>query len=116
MFVYDAEVKASPPVTCAEPLEAEHHTLFKTRDKVRCYQLILEPGESCKVSYPFYYLTCVIKPATIETSIGEGPQTISWTKALVKGDLEWKTPTLNITITNKGDTTFDQYRNLQQKI
>ena len=109
MLVYDAEVISSPPVTQAEPLEAEKHTLFKTRDKVRCYQLILEPGESCKVSYPFYHLTCVLRAATVETSVGEGTQAISWTKDLVLGDLEWKIPTLNVTITNKGESTFEQY-------
>ena len=110
MFCIDAEVLKSPPVTCPLPLVAEHHTLIKTRDKCRVYKLELEPNQSVKVSYPFFYLSIVLKGSNVSTEVGSGGgQSISWEKELQKGDTEWSTPSLNLTITNKGPTKFEQY-------
>mmetsp|Transcript_32618 Transcript_32618/g.37992 ORF Transcript_32618/g.37992 Transcript_32618/m.37992 type:complete len:158 (-) Transcript_32618:64-537(-) len=110
MFCIDAEVLKSPPVTNPLPLVAERHTLIKTRDKCRVYHLILEPGQSVKVSYPFFYLSIVLKASNIKVGIeGNGGHGLSWQKQLKLGDLEWNTPTLDMTITNEGETKFEQY-------
>lgn len=110
MFCIDAEVLKSPPVTCPLPLVAEHHTLIKTRDKCRVYKLELEPAQSVKISYPFFYLSIVLVGSNVlvEVSGGDG-HSISWEKEFQIGDLEWHNPSLNMTITNKGSTKFEQY-------
>ena len=109
MFCIDAEVLKSPPVTSPIPLVAEHHELIKTRDRCRVYKLSLEPVQSSSVSYTFFYLTIVLKASTIQTEVGSGVHSISWEKAAQLGDLEWKTPTIGITIKNIGDTVYEQF-------
>lgn len=110
MFCIDAEVLKSPPVTSPFPLVAENHTLTKTRDKCRVYKLELEPNQSTKVSYPFFYLSIVLKGSNVSLEVGGGDgHSISWEKELKLGDMEWQSPTLNLTITNKGPTKFEQY-------
>lgn len=110
MFCIDAEVLKSPPVTSAIPLVAEHHTLIKTRDRCRVYQLRLEPGASVTVTYPFFYLSIVLKGSTIQTKLASGDGTgITWDKSMVLGDVEWHSPTVGITITNVGDSVFEQF-------
>lgn len=109
MFCIDAEVLKSPPVRNPFPLVAEHHELIKTRDKCRVYKLVLEPGQSTTVSYPFFYLSIVLKGATVKTTIGSGGHSISWEKAMEMGDLEWNSPIVGITMTNSGDTVYEQF-------
>ena len=109
MFCIDAEVLKSPPVKSPIPLVAEHHTLIKTRDKCRVYKLCLEPGASVSVSYPFVYLSIVLKGSTIQTRLNSGGAGIIWDKAMVLGDLEWNSPTVDITLTNVGSTVFEQF-------
>lgn len=110
MFCIDAELLKSPPVTCPFPLVAEHHTLIKTREKCRVYKLELEPNQSVKVSYSFFYLSIVLKGSNILIELGGGDgHSISWEKELQLGDLEWRSPSLNLTITNKGSTKFEQF-------
>ncbi len=109
MFCIDAEVIKSPPVTCPLPLVAECHTLTKTRDKCRIYKLELEPNQSVKVSYPFFYLSIVLKGSKVKMNIGKNGHGISWERDLELGDLEWQNPTLDLTITNKGSQNFEQY-------
>ena len=65
MFCIDAEVLKTPPVTSPLPLVAEHHQLIKTRDRCRVYKLTLQPGESVHVSYPFFYLSIVLRLSLI---------------------------------------------------
>ena len=109
MFCIDAEVIKSPPVTCPLPLVAECHSLIKKRDKCRVYKLELEPNQSVKVSYPFFYLTIVLKGSRVGMKIGNNGHGISWEKDVQLGDLEWHDPTIDVTITNKGPEKFEQY-------
>jgi len=109
MFCIDAEVLKSPPVRNPFPLVAEHHELIKTRDKCRVYKLVLEPGQSTTVSYPFFYLSIVLKGTAVKTTIGSGGHSISWEKAMEMGDLEWNSPIVGITMTNSGDTVYEQF-------
>lgn len=110
MFCIDAEVLKSPPVTCPLPLVAQHHTLIKTRDKCRVYKLALMPGESVTVSYPFFYLSIVLRGAKVKTVIGASSRhSISYEKTMTMGDEEWCNPTLDISITNIGDTAYEQF-------
>lgn len=102
MFCIDAEVLKSPPVTSPIPLVADHHELIKTRDRCRVYKLVLQPGQSAAVSYPFFYLSIVLKGSTIKTEIGSKGHSISWEKATEIGDVEWKSPSVGITFKNTG--------------
>ena len=106
MFVVDAEVLKTPPVTCADPLVADHHELIKTRDKARVYKLSLNPGETVSVSYPFFYLTIVQKGSNVRTEVAPG---VGWETNMQSGDMEWKSPTVNLSITNTGEGLFEQF-------
>lgn len=109
MFCIDAEVLKSPPVTSPIPLVAEHHELIKTRDRCRVYKLVLQPGQSSSVSYPFFYLSIVLKGSTVKTQLGAEGHSISWEKAQEIGDLEWHSPSVGIKITNVGETVYEQF-------
>ena len=110
MLCIDAEVLKRPPVTSPFPFIADNHTLIKTRDRCRVYSLVLEPGQSSTVNYNFFYLSVVLKSSQINISLEDASgHGISWDKSTSIGDVEWCTPTLNLTITNKGSTSFEQY-------
>jgi hypothetical protein len=109
MYCIDAEVIKSPPVTSPLPLVAEHHELIKTRDRCRVYKLMLQPGATVKVSYPFFYLSIVLKGSKIKTSLSVGQHSVSWEKTTAIGDEEWCTPTLDVTISNVGETIYEQF-------
>ncbi|KAL7514901.1 hypothetical protein ACHAXN_012175 [Cyclotella atomus] len=109
MFCIDAEVLKSPPVTCPMPLVAEHHELIKTRDMCRVYKLTLEPGQSVNVSYPFFYLSVVLKGSEIKISLGTEPHAVTWKKCASIGDEEWCSPAVNISIKNVGETCYEQF-------
>ncbi len=109
MFCIDAEVLKSPPVTSPIPLVAQHHELIKTRDRCRVYKLVLEPGQSTTVSYPFFYLSIVLKGSTVKTEIGSGGHNISWETNTVIGDVEWHSPSVDKTLTNSGDSVYEQF-------
>lgn len=109
MFCIDAEILKSPPVTSPLPLIADHHSLIKTRDRCRVYKLVLESGKSVNVSYPFFYLSIVLKGSKIEKKIGSNGHSISWDKEMVIGDEEWCSPTIDISIKNVGESVFEQF-------
>lgn len=109
MYCIDAEVIKSPPVTSPLPLVAEYHELIKTRDRCRVYKLMLQPGATVKVSYPFFYLSIVLKGSKIKTSLSVGQHSVSWEKTTAIGDEEWCTPTLDVTISNVGETIYEQF-------
>lgn len=109
MFCIDAEILKTPPITCPLPLVAKNHELIKTRDRCRVYKLVLKPGQSVNVSYPFFYLSIVLKGSTIKTELGASGRSVSWEKSCTIGDEEWCTPTLELTMTNVGDKVFEQF-------
>ena len=109
MFCIDAEILKSPPITSPIPLIAQNHTLIKERDRCRVYKLSLTAGESVIVSYPFFYLSIVLRGSRIKTSIRSAGHFLSWEQTKVMGDEEWCTPAIDITITNLGAGTFEQF-------
>eukprot|EP00956_Cyclotella_meneghiniana_P004134 scaffold5048_cov82-Cyclotella_meneghiniana.AAC.4 len=109
MFCIDAEILKSPPVTNPLPLVAEHHELIKTRDKCRVYKLSLAPGQAVKVSYPFFYLSVVLKGSKIRVGLGNEPHSVSWEKDTKMGDEEWCSPVLGVTIENVGQECYEQF-------
>jgi len=104
----DAEILKRPPVVLSkdEPLVAEHHVLTQSTDSCRVYKLTLQPNESVSVTYPFFYLTVVLKGSTVKREIGGG---ISWESVHESRDVEWNSPSVGITITNTGNAVFEQY-------
>ena len=106
MLCVDAEILKQPPVTSAIPLVAEKHELIKTRDKCRVYKLTLEPGEAVTVCYPFFYLSVVVEPGTVEKQVGGR---IRWIETPELGDVAWKEPTMEITKRNAGQSTYIEY-------
>ena len=111
MFCIDAEVLTTPPITSPFPLVAEKHTLIKERDRCRVYKLSLEPGDSVTVSYPFYYLSIVLRGSKIKTVLNgsAAAHKIAWEKTMTIGDEQWCNPTLGVSITNLGESTFEQF-------
>ncbi|OEU09243.1 hypothetical protein FRACYDRAFT_264261 [Fragilariopsis cylindrus CCMP1102] len=110
LFCIDAEILRSPPVMSLIPLVAKHHELIKIRDRCRVYKVVLEPGQSVLVNYPFFYLSVVLTGAKIKTELGaELGQSISWEKVHEIGDVEWNSPSIGSTITNTGNTVYEQY-------
>ncbi|KAL9182804.1 hypothetical protein ACHAXT_004083 [Thalassiosira profunda] len=110
MFCIDAEVLKTPPVTSPFPLVAANHALIKERDRCRVYKLMLKPGESANVSYPFFHLTIVLRGATIKTVVGASAgHSVTYEKTAALGDEEWRTPTVDISISNVGETVFEQF-------
>jgi hypothetical protein len=110
MFCIDAEILKSPPITSPIPLFAEYHTLIKERDRCRVYKLSLVAGESVTVSYPFFFLSVVLRGSRIKTSIHTAAgQSLSWEKDSAIGDEEWCNPAVDITITNLGEGTYEQF-------
>jgi putative dehydrogenase len=109
MLCIDAEVLKSPPISCPIPLVAQHHTLIKSRDKCRVYKLCLQPGESVTVTYPFFYLSVVLKGTLINVKMGNHPHFISWDWKSELGDVEWKSPSVEMTLSNSTSDIFEQY-------
>jgi len=112
MFCIDAEVLKTPPVTSPLPLVAQHHELIKTRDRCRVYKLVLEPGESTAVSYPFFYLSIILQGSNAvrtEMAVGSSGRTLAWEEPRAMGDVEWHSPSAELTITNTGTTKYEQF-------
>jgi len=110
MLCIDAEVLATPPITAAIPLVAQHHELVKTRDKCRVYKLSLEAGESTTVSYPFFHLIVVVsKTGLIQKETLSGRGNMQWTESSERGDVAWKEPTAETKKTNTGQSTYVEY-------
>ena len=75
--------------------------------------LDVEIGESATVSYPFFYLSIVLKGSRVETTIGASSagagRSVSWVKAAAMGDEEWCAPALDIGIKNLGEGVYEQF-------
>ena len=84
---------------------ADKHDLIKTRSKCRVYKLTLEPEESCIVTYPFFSFTVVLQPGLVERRVGP----LVWTERSARGDVAWKEPIIDMTISNVGDCAFVQF-------
>lgn len=105
MLCVDAEVLKQPPITSAIPLLTDKHELIKTRDKCRVYKLTLQPGESCTVTYAFFSFTVILDPGTVERRTGP----LAWKETSARGDVAWKEPIVEMSITNVGASSFVQF-------
>ena len=109
MACVDVEILRTPPVTATDPLVDEHHVLTKTMSNCRVYKLTLQPNEEISVSYPFFYLSLVLKGGTIQTTVGTGNDGFSWETAHKVGGVDWNSPSIGKSIRNTGTTVFETY-------
>ena len=101
MRLIGAEIKATPAVTTAAPLSAAGHTLTLERDRLRVYDLALEPGQSTgEVTYGFSSLTVLLTVATWLVRHADGSDR---TVIQAPGDVLWQPGALEVCITNVGE-------------
>ena len=75
MRLIGAEIKATPAVTALAALDAPGHTLTLERDRLRVYELALDPGQSTgDVDYRFSSLTVMLTVATLHLVPADGPE------------------------------------------
>lgn len=108
MRMIGAEIKAAPalrgvaPVSRSDaPLDAPHHALTLERDRVRVYELALEPGASTgAIEYGFAAYTVVLSVATVAVA-----QTGCGARSAVHapGDVWWQPEGFRGSITNIGE-------------
>lgn len=103
MRLIGAEIKADPPVTSAAALDAPGHTLSLERDRLRAYEVALEPGESTgEIHYGFAGLTVFLTIATVSVRTAEG----AVTTIHAPGDVVWRPEPVTLTIANVGEEPF----------
>ena len=104
MRLVGAEIKASPPVTSAAPLDAPGHTVTLERDRLRVYELALAPGESTgEVEYGFSSLTVFLTIATLAIRTADGTQR---TIVQAPADVAWQRGPARFEITNVGEAPW----------
>lgn len=100
MRLVGAEIKASPAVTSAAPLEAPGHSLTLERDRLRVYELALAPGEATgEVAYGFSGLTVLLTIATLRIVL-EG---VERTQVFAPADVVWQPGPVRLSLTNAGE-------------
>jgi len=112
MFVINVEILRQPPLTQKDSLEAPCHELIKQQDNCRIYKLTLSPGQSTGViSYRFFSVRVVLKGSLLQNTLlmNDDAEDLSWTEKLQMGDSHWKEPSVNMTITNIGDSVYEAY-------
>jgi hypothetical protein len=101
MRLIGAEIKASPPVTSPDPLHAPGHTLALERERLRVYELTLDPGESTgEVDYRFASLTVFLTIATLRIRSADGSER---TVVQSPADVAWSPGPSAVEITNVGE-------------
>jgi hypothetical protein len=101
MRLIGAEIKASPAVTSTEPLDAPGHVLTLERDRLRVYELSLDPGASTgAIEYPFASLTVFLTVATLASRTSAGADR---TAVHAPGDVIWSPGPAAFSLTNVGE-------------
>jgi hypothetical protein len=101
MRLIGAEIKASPAVRSPEPLDAPGHVLTLERDRLRVYELSLEPGESTgAIEYRFASLTVFLTVATLVSRTSNGTDR---TAVHAPGDVIWLPGPAALSLTNLGE-------------
>jgi hypothetical protein len=101
MRLIGAEVKASPPVAAAEPLQAPGHTLVVDGPRLRAYELALGPGESTgEIVYGFASLTVFLTIATLRVVAPDGT---AQTAVYAPADVIWHPEPQRFTLINAGE-------------
>lgn len=101
MRMIGAEIKAAPALRADAPLDAPHHALTLERERVRVYELALEPGASTgAIEYGFAAYTVVLSVATVAVA-----QTGCGARSTVHapGDVWWQPEGFRGSITNIGE-------------
>lgn len=100
MRLIGAEIKASPPVTSAAPLEAPGHVLTLERDRLRVYELSLAPGETTgEIEYGFSSLTVLLTIATLRLVVAG----VERTQVFAPADVLWQPGPVRLSVTNLGE-------------
>jgi uncharacterized RmlC-like cupin family protein len=101
MRLIGAEIKSSPAMTSPMPLDAPGHTLTLERERLRTYQLSLEPGESTgDIEYRFSSLTVSLSIASL---LIRYPDSLERTMIFAPGDVTWLPGPVRLSITNVGE-------------
>ena len=101
MRLIGAEIKASPPVTSPGPLDAPGHELVLERDRLRVYELALDPGESTgEIEYAFSSLSVFLTVATLQIRHADGAER---TLVQAPADVAWSPGPLRFEVTNVGE-------------
>src|SRR3954451_6265612 len=106
MRLIGAEIKAAAPgragaTTAPAALDAAGHQLVLERERLRVYQLDLEPGATTgAIQYPFASLTVFLTIATLETRTADGGRSVA---VHAPADVIWRPAALAATITNVGE-------------
>jgi quercetin dioxygenase-like cupin family protein len=104
MRLIGAEIRRSPATTSAEPLEALGHTLTLDGERLRVYELALEPGASTgDIEYGFSSLTVYLTIATVAVRHGDGSER---TLVHAPGDVVWRPAPTALSLTNVGEEPF----------
>jgi hypothetical protein len=100
MRLLGAEIKSSPALTRADPLDAPGHRLTLERERLRAYELALDPGESTgEVEYGFASLTVLLTTATLRVRSAGTEVTVIG----APGDVAWRAHPTRLVITNVGE-------------
>lgn len=100
MRLIGAEIKATPAVT-ALAADAPGHTLTLERDRLRVYELALDPGQSTgDVDYRFSSLTVMLTVATLHLVPADGPE---HTVISAPGDVVWRPGPQRLAMSNVGE-------------
>ncbi len=107
MQMIGAEVKKLPPVVAAKPLEAPGHTQLENlsgAERLRFYQLQLEPGESTgEITYGFSGLMVSLSDANVEYADPDGRSRVV---SFAPGSHIWHDGPITHTLSNRGNTAF----------
>jgi hypothetical protein len=96
-----AEIKASPAVTSPAALDIPGHVLTLERDRLRAYELSLEPGDSTgEIEYGFSSLTVMLTLASLRILHPDGRER---TTIYAPGDVVWLPGSARFALTNVGE-------------
>lgn len=101
MRLIGAEIKASPPVTSTEPLDAAGHQLSLERDRLRAYDVSLDAGSTTgDIAYGFSSLTVIMTVASLLVRFSDG---FEHTAVYAPGDAIWRPGPVEFSMTNVGE-------------
>jgi hypothetical protein len=101
MRLIGAEIKKSPATTSAAPLNAPGHVLTLERERLRAYELSLDPGQSTgEIEYRFSSLTVSLTTASLVLGQAGGSER---TMVFAPGDVIWQPGPVRLFITNVGE-------------
>lgn len=100
MRMIGAEAKKSPPHVAEKALEAPAHALLWEAERLRAYDLNLDPQQSTgAIEYPFSGLTVFLGSSCVEVGDQGGSRRVL---GCSPGDLVWHDGPISLSITNVG--------------